>query len=262
MFAVLVTVYVMMAAAIVVVLLMMRRGKAVLRDSDKSKETGKAIDRQPVKLPSTQEFIGIRDIRHRMLELANGEYRAALEIKGVNFDLLSEKEQEILYLTYRGLLHALTFPISIYVQNRPLNLRTRIEHLREVAGKQPTELLQTYAGYLAENLEAVSLQYAGRSKRFFVVVHYSPRERFALARGSKEEEREQAIQELTQRVQLLFKEFRNMGLNPVVLETADLTEALLSGYMPEMLNTASVEDLEDNDALSLYTEAWQEEAEA
>jgi len=65
----------------------------------------------PKILASTQGFIDIIDLKDDVVILNGGRFRIVLETTSVNFDLLSEKEQDAAIFSYAGLVNSLDFPI-------------------------------------------------------------------------------------------------------------------------------------------------------
>ncbi len=65
------------------------------------------------KIPSTQDHLDIDDIRDDLVVLKNGGAVAVLQTNAVNFDLLSEAEQDAMIFAYASLLNSLTFPINL-----------------------------------------------------------------------------------------------------------------------------------------------------
>jgi hypothetical protein len=82
-----------------------------------------------------RRYVGIRDSRQDVLVLhssaaPNGcEYRAIIEVSGINFLLKGEQEQLIISDLYQHLLASLTHPIQILMRVLPLDLSPFLRHL-------------------------------------------------------------------------------------------------------------------------------------
>src|SRR4030067_3166270 len=74
------------------------------------------------KVPSTQEHLDIEDIRDDVVLLKNGSASALLQTTAVNFDLLSETEQDSMIFAFAALLNSLTFPIQILVRTKRMDI--------------------------------------------------------------------------------------------------------------------------------------------
>lgn len=68
------------------------------------------------KTPSTQEHLNIEDIVDNLLVLKNGVVSLVLETSALNFDLLSEEEQDARILAFAYLLNGVDYPIQISVR--------------------------------------------------------------------------------------------------------------------------------------------------
>jgi hypothetical protein len=73
-------------------------------------------------------YVDVREVRRDVLclrtshAMAKREYRAVIEIKGINYLLKKEEEQELVDIIYQRFLASLTFPIQILVRVQPLDV--------------------------------------------------------------------------------------------------------------------------------------------
>ena len=65
------------------------------------------------KAQSTQDHLDIEDIKDDLAVCKNGQVSLVLETTAVNFDLLSEREQEAKILAFAQLLNSLNFYMQI-----------------------------------------------------------------------------------------------------------------------------------------------------
>ncbi|HET7713363.1 MAG TPA: hypothetical protein VFK94_02980, partial [Patescibacteria group bacterium] len=77
---------------------------------------------QNVPPASTQDHLDILDIRDNVIILKNGNAAGVLQTNAVNFDLLSESEQDALIFAYASLLNSLTFPIQIVIRSKRMDI--------------------------------------------------------------------------------------------------------------------------------------------
>ncbi|MDK2856746.1 MAG: hypothetical protein PWQ86_1959 [Bacillota bacterium] len=101
------------------------------------------------RVPSVQDFLGIKDVRDGIIILNDGGYRALIEvIGGVNVSLLSDAESDAVEDLFGRFVASLNFPVQIYVQTRPLDLAGEIEEfLKRSSALNPA--LQAYAASFA-----------------------------------------------------------------------------------------------------------------
>lgn len=95
--------------------------------SNKSKDDSKKGE---VKIATTQEFLDFEDIQIFNKDNPMGiivrnnktEFIGIVEVFGINYNLLSVEEREILEVSFGKLLNGIDYPIQIYVQSRKLDI--------------------------------------------------------------------------------------------------------------------------------------------
>lgn len=109
----------------------------------KKKKSGD--DTGGTRVPSVQDYLGIKDIQDGIIFLKGGGYRLLIEAVGsVNYMLLSESEQDAMESFFSRFLSSLNFPVQFYIQTRPLDLTSQTEELAEKAAELNPSL-QRYA---------------------------------------------------------------------------------------------------------------------
>ena len=105
----------------------------------------------------TFSLIKVKDIKNDAYVLENGGLRAVLEVAGINFSLLSEKEQEIIIGQFQNFLDGLDFPVEILILSRLENIDNylKILHLRLEEEKDPLIRfqLEEYISFLEDYLQ-------------------------------------------------------------------------------------------------------------
>src|SRR5690606_34388850 len=91
---------------------------------------------------STQSTLSIVDIKEDVVVLTNKRYRSVLQVKAINFDLLSEDEQDAIIYAYGSLINSLNFPIQIVVKTRQLNITAYLEYLERAKQTQSNPTLK------------------------------------------------------------------------------------------------------------------------
>src|SRR3989338_6950903 len=100
----------------------------------------------------TQAFIEIDTIKDGVVRLKNGSLRRVILVDGINFDLKSEAEQEIIIYSYQNFLNSLECPIQFLVRSRKLNIDSYLEQLEKRLAEEAGELMRTQ---MAEYIEFV-----------------------------------------------------------------------------------------------------------
>jgi hypothetical protein len=126
------------------------------------------------KLPSTQKYLNITEIKDDTVVLNDGSLKAVLLVSSINFALKSEEEQEAIIQNYVSFLNSLRSPFQIIIQSRLLNIDYYLLNLEQTKKEITNELLKTqiadYIQFIRELIKLGDIM----NKRFYVVVSYNP----------------------------------------------------------------------------------------
>lgn len=227
---------------------------------------------------STEKFVDIETIKDDCVIMKDGSLRAVIMVSGVNFDLLSETEQEVILNAYQNLLNGLDFSLQILIHSRKVNLDNYLRQIKKREKNEANELLrmqiQEYYNFINELVKSTNIM----TKRFYVVVPYSPSmisgekvggvlgqifKNLPLPFGKKpsnvnQEEKNKEIEfannkmQLYHRVSAVISALKPMGLNAIRLKTPELIELFYNFYNPEkqervgLAITSELENLEED----------------
>ena len=91
---------------------------------------------------ATQSIINIQDIRDDLLITKGGNFCIILQTNAINFDLLSEAEQDAMIGAYAQLVSSLTFPIQIVIHTRRMDISNYLVYLENFEKRQPNKTLR------------------------------------------------------------------------------------------------------------------------
>jgi type IV secretory pathway VirB4 component len=94
---------------------------------------------------TTQDHLDIEDIRNNLVILKNGSVCAVLQTTAVNFDLLSEIEQDAIIAAFSMLLNSITFPVQVVLRSKRLDISKYIEKVQRIEEKLDDPLLKHQA---------------------------------------------------------------------------------------------------------------------
>ena len=209
---------------------------------------------------STQLHLKLAEIRDNVIILKDGGVRAVLEVDAVNFDLKSEREQNVITYSYQDFLNSLEFPIQILVKSRKLDIDAYLENMTEIAKEQKDQSLQAqtleYIEYIGKLVELADIM----EKRFYVIVPHDPMRagkinpitKFIKAlnpadtvENMKLREKEFASMQkgLNQRVSAIRSGLIRCSLNARRLNTYELINLLYQTYNPKTAYNQKAEDL-------------------
>ena len=199
---------------------------------------------------TTQEHLDIFDIKDNLTVLKNGTVCAVIQTTAVNFDLLSEIEQDAIIAAFSMLLNSITFPIQVVIRSRKLDISKYIDKVRKVEAKVSDPLLKHQAESYRKFVQEVIKVNEVLDKKFYVVVpskSYVLRQEGGsafdwLKRLSGVQNRrvdvnlEKVLQEgkteLSPKVDHVIREFSRIGIKAKQLTTQELVELYFDIYNP------------------------------
>lgn len=125
---------------------------------------------------STQEHLDIDDITDDLIVLKNGWVAMVMSTTAVNFDILSEAEQDATIYAYGAFLNSLTFPLQTLIRSKRADITAYYQHLVEAERKQANPDLKIQMKKYREFIQSTVQQKTILDKRFYFVLHFSPLE--------------------------------------------------------------------------------------
>ena len=208
-------------------------------------------------IASTQAHLDIEDIRDDIVILKNGNASIVLQTSAVNFDLLSEGEQDAMIFAFAALLNSLTFPIQIVIRSKRMDISNYIRLLNRAKESQQNTLLakqiDLYEGFIRELVSKNEVL----DKRFYVVIPYTTINlaqtasnfslfSFLLGRRGKKEvldkwhTLEKARINLSPKREHVMKLLSRVGLKAKQLTTPELVELFYDTYNPTVAREQKV----------------------
>lgn len=208
----------------------------------------------PTNPNSTQNTLQIVEIRDGIVIMNDGSFRSVIMVKSVNFDLMSQQEQEAVEFSYQNFLNSLYFPVQIFMRSQRVDLRPYIDKLEKIRGQHDnmllTMLIDDYVQYIASLSQETNIM----DKTFYVVVPFFPnkdlqqtakqsRNFFAgLADMFSNQEKHVTVNEadlnnakteLRNRVQAVLGGLLPCGVQGLPLDTQELIELYYDTYNPD-----------------------------
>ena len=200
----------------------------------------------PKEAQSTQQFVDVKEIRDGAVILKNGSLRKVLLVSGINFELKSEEEQNIILYAYQSFLNSLDFSAQFVVHSRRMNIADYLDKLRNRGDQETNELLKNQISEYVEFIRSFVESNEIMSKTFFVVVPYDS---FTVPKGGKkllgflgfggkqggtlEKTFEQKMIQLNQRTDQVTNGLIQVGLRVIPLNDEELIELFYNLYNPE-----------------------------
>ena len=194
---------------------------------------------------STQQFVDVEDIRDGVVILKNGGLRRVLMVSGINLDLKSEEEQDIILHSFQNFLNALDFSVQFVIHSRKMNIGDYLEKLRDRETAEENELLKNQISEYLEFIKSFVETNAVMAKTFFAVVPYDPIQIpkagenliaslkfWGKKSQNKDEGWEQKTTQLNQRTDTVINGLNQIGLRAVALNNEELIELFYNLYNP------------------------------
>lgn len=215
---------------------------------------------------STQNSLQIAEVRDGIVIMNDGSFRSVVMVKSINFDLMSQQEQEAVEYSYQGFLNSLYFPIQIFIRSQKVDLQPYIAKLDKIRTEHDNMLLallmEDYIGYI----DALSQQTNIMDKKFYVVIPFYPvvdaqkaltqSKNFLSGLGSlfnskeqhvvvNERDLENAKTELRNRVQAVLSGLLQAGIQGLPLDTQELIELYYDTYNPDTATRQQLKNFND-----------------
>ena len=200
---------------------------------------------------ATQQFVNIESIENGIIKLKGGAYRKILIVSGMNFELKSAEEQEMITFAFQGFLNSLDFSIQFFIHSRKLNIENYLKMVKDRENQETNELLKNQIFEYGEFVNSFVSQNAIMSKNFFVVVPFDPvriseaggklKDKIFGMFGSKEpagsqqKTEQEYLEQLDQRVNGVVDGLNQIGLRTVPLNDAELSELFYNIYNPSTI---------------------------
>lgn len=197
---------------------------------------------------STQSTLSIIDIKEDVVIMTGKRYRAVFQVKAINFDLLSEDEQDSIIYAYASLINSLSFPIQILVKTRQLNITSYLDYLERAKQAQPSTILKNQISSYQDFVEKLVVENNVLFKTFYVVVPFDgilvnkasifdPLINLASGKAVdlsySQKDLAEAKEKLNQMCNDLMAQFQRIGLRTDRLSSKELVGLFYSLYNPE-----------------------------
>jgi hypothetical protein len=218
---------------------------------------------------STQNTLQIAEIRDGIVIMSDGSYRSVVMVKSINFDLMSQSEQEAVEFSYQGFLNSLYFPIQIFIRSQKVDLQPYITKLDKIRSEHDNMLLALLMEDYISYIDQLGQQTNIMDKKFYVVIPYFPSVdvQKALTQSKNfvtgvvslfdkkeqhvvinEEDLEKAKTELRNRVQAVLSGLLQSGIQGLPLDTQELIELYYDTYNPDTATRQQLKDFSQFDA--------------
>lgn len=209
----------------------------------------------PIKA-STQEFLGIEDIKDGLVILKDGSCSLIIKTSAVNFGLLSEEEQDAIIFAFAAFLNSLSFPIQILITSRRMDISSYLDKISQLEEKERSGKIRSQIRKYYQFILGVVKENKVLEKSFYLVIPFSSLELGAKTAISllptkkglpfpKEYIIQRAKTVLYPKRDHILRQLGRIGLKGEVLSTRKLVELFYELFNPEVSQEEKI------------TEGWQ-----
>jgi hypothetical protein len=194
--------------------------------------------------PTTQHHLDIEDITQNIVIHKDGSCALVLKIGAVNFNLLSEEEQDAIIFSYAALLNSLTFPIQILIRSQRKDITNYLKLLEKQQTQQSNPIIRQRLNQYHVFVQRLVKERQVLDKKCYAVIPFL-RTELGLAPPSllnpKKETGlpfdknyiiEKALAALEPKRDHLVRQFGRIGLSARQLSTRELIELFYTIYNP------------------------------
>ena len=201
---------------------------------------------------TTQQHLEIEDIRDDLVILKSGNVVGVIQTNAVNFDLLSETEQDAMIFAYAGLLNALSFPIQVMVRSKKTDISGYLMKLEDAKNTQTNPRLAAQISRYTQFVRELISRNNVLDKKFYVIVPFyeiklSSVNPFTQLNnktkpfsGDKFALLERAKISLQPKVEFVIKQLARIGLQGEMLSTQQLVELMYDFYNADVAREQKV----------------------
>lgn len=206
------------------------------------------------KYPPTQEHLTVQDIRDNLIAMKDGTISLVLQTSSVNFDLLSELEQDNKILAFAQLLNSVTHPFQILIRTKKVDITNYLEYINSFLNKQTSPGLKRQIQIYLKFVQNLITRNEVLDKSFFIVIPYRTIS-VSQVNPLKQAKQQETVVDVTKHYEPakaylypkrdhIMKQLIRMGLHSHQLTTKELVELMYNIYNP----TKSDEDADEGSA--------------
>lgn len=174
------------------------------------------------KQASSRAQIAIEGVRDGILLLPRNKYAQILQVSSINFELMSEEEQDALIDTYQSFLNSLNINFQILVRVREMDMDRYLESFRSKTANEKQSIYKDQANNYISFVNDLVKSNKILSRTFYIV----------LSHESKEKDFDVIRSGLKLNTDMVAKGLGRMGMQVKPLNSIESLEMFYSFYSP------------------------------
>lgn len=183
----------------------------------------------------SQDIIEVVDIINDLLITKNGTVALIIETTSVNFDLLSEEEQDVKISAFGSMVNSIDFPLQILIETKKINISKYADYLDELDTPDLSPGLKRQFTIYKQYIRNLITDREILDKQFMIVVPYRTGSNMNSNTTIEEKKKllDNAVNYLYPKKYHIIKMLRGMGLEGEQMTTSSIVKYLYGIYNPE-----------------------------
>lgn len=177
--------------------------------------------RNSIKTTSSRKQIQIKSVRDGTLILKNS-YVDILECSSINFELMSEEEQDYLIDGYQAFLNSLTTDVQILTRSRQIDIEKYLDNFRYKNLNEESELFKNQANRYVEFISELTNSTKIITRKFYII----------FSEQSSSEDFYSIKEKLSLKKELVSSSINRLGIFTKSLDSLETLDLFYSFYSP------------------------------
>lgn len=182
---------------------------------------------------SSRRQIEIKEVKDNILVLPHNRYRLILETSSINFELKSEKEQDIITDNFKTFLNSLPFPIQILIRVREIALDSYLSQLQTKKEAEHETIYKLQIQNYSDFIEKLVTGNKILSRTFCIVIPFNP------TQGHKDFP--YVREQLFLQRDIVIRSLEKMGMKARQLNSLQILDLFYSFYNQSQIKTQTLQ---------------------
>jgi hypothetical protein len=191
---------------------------------------------------SSRQQIKIDGVRNGILLLPKRQHRLVLESSSINFELMSEDEQDALIDTYQNFLNSLNTGFQIFVRIREMDMDKYLENFKSRMNEKDEKVYKTQADNYMEFISGLVSNNKILTRKFYIILPYK----------ADTNDFNVAYEQLKLQADIVAKGLGRLGMQVRKLNSIEILDLFYSFYSPGQAKRAPLR----NQTIQLLKEAY------
>lgn len=183
---------------------------------------------------ASQDMMELSDVLNDLLLTKNGTVCLIIKTSSVNFDLLSEEEQDIKIMAFGAMVNSLDFQLQVLIETRKINISKYADYLDAMDTPDLSSGLKRHFTIYKQFIRNLITNKEILDKQFMIVIPYRTGSTISTQMSLDEKQKllDNATNYLYPKKSHVLKMLHGMGLSGEQMTNADIIKYLYTIYNP------------------------------